>query len=904
VLRIRLLGPFEVLVDGVPVQVRGARSRSLLAILSLTPGHSVAADTLVERCWGDTPGADSRASLHAAVRRLRVLLGQETIRTTEYGYALEITAEHVDAAVFADLLTPISTATAEDLDTALALWRGEPFGGEFCEWLRSHGKRPLVEQYLSAVERRADLVPAEHLTEMSELTRLYPLRESLWAHLLTALDSTGRTAEALEQYGVVRARIGAELGVEPGPELQQVFERLLAGEARSPKTEAASASPQQLPSDLPGFTGREALLRLLDKAFDGAGTPIVLHGQGGSGKTTLAVHWAHMAEEDFPDGRFFVNLHGYGPGEPVDPAVVLDDLLRELGIPIDRIPPATDARTALLRSTLAGRRVLVVLDDARNEAQIRPLLPGAGAVVLVTSRNRLRGLAALSQAEQIAVDQLSDEEARELLAARTGAMPGDENLLSELARLCNHLPLALAIAAEQVVRRPGRGLVEVVDELRNLTDRLDTLQSGDDPAADVRAAFSWSYRTLEPEVAKFFRHLGRYPAPVFSAAAAAALTGTKQRSAVKMLGRLADLHLVVESAPGRYRLHDLLRAYAAEQDQVETSADDRWAGDARLFTWFVQTVIEARVTRGELRSIDEVGTPLPGVEPETFADYESADTWCDLEADAVSALVRAAVDRGHHDPAARLALQFWTFLLKRGQQDEAIALQRIARDSARVADLPSVEALALHQLGTTLTFANQCDEAVDVLRQSIALYADLHSTEGQAHARGSLALARNLQGRHEESLTEFAAALDLSSQAGDTRIRAPLLNNVALTYLSLGQTETAIGFAAESLETYRLYPDRSADAFPLDTMAQAYDQQGNHERAIALYSEALQIALKYDRLSGAAGILIRMGESHLAAGDSVSAANAWRHGIDLIDRTARSRDQQERAELVELLATL
>jgi tetratricopeptide (TPR) repeat protein len=348
-------------------------------------------------------------------------------------------------------------------------------------------------------------------------------------------------------------------------------------------------------------------------------------------------------------------------------------------------------------------------------------------------------------------------------------------------------------------------------------------------------------------------------------------------------------------------LHDLLRTYAAERDQAETSVEDRRLGDARLFDWFAQTAIGAGKVRGECRRIDEIGVPLSGVEPEIFPDYDSADAWCEMEGDAVPTLVRAAVNRGHHDPAARLALQFWTFLLKRGDQDGAIALQRIACNSAQIAGMPEVEATALQQLGSLLSTANQFDEAVDVLHQSIALYTELGSTGGRSRARGSLALARYLQGQHEESLAEFTIALNLNSHAGDTKTRANLLNNVAMTQLSLGLPEKALRLAAKSLEIYRGHPDRAADSFPLDTLAQAYALQGRHDQAIALFTEAVQVALKYHWTSGAVGILIRLGKSYLATGDPVSAARVWQRAASLNDMTAGPRDCPERAELVELL---
>lgn len=603
VVTVRLLGPFEVLVDGRAVTVPGMRARSIVALLALAAGRAVSAQTLVDRVWGDDLPANPRASLHAAVRRLRLLLGAGVIVTGEFGYALAIDPDAVDAVAFTRQVDGADGDRSESrLAAALRLWRGTPFEGEFCDWLTRYEAPRLVERYLTALERRIDLdlAAGRHAAlvgEMQELTVVHSLREPLWARLLRALDAVGRSAEALEQYGVVRERIAQELGVDPGPGLQQVYSDLLSRDDGSATRPPAAAVPQQLPSDLQRFTGRASLLAGLDEllGWTGEDQPVVLavlHGEGGVGKTSVAVHWAHRVADRFPDGRLFVSLRGHGPGEPAGTSAALGFLLHSLGVATETIPDSDDARSALLRTTLAGRRMLLVLDDARSADQVRPLLPGSGGgLVLVTSRSRLSGLVARDGAHQLAVDEFSATEARSLLLEMTEAkrVSIDAADLDELAALCNYLPLALSIVAEQVTRDEGQDVGEIVLQLRDQAARLDALDIGDDPSTDLRAVFSWSYRTLDPDTARMFRLLALHPGPSIEVPAAAALAGTTVPRARRMLDRMADLHLVRKPMRARFQLHDLLRAYAAERTAALDGAEVREQAVSRLLRWYVHS---------------------------------------------------------------------------------------------------------------------------------------------------------------------------------------------------------------------------------------------------------------------------------------------------------------------------
>jgi Bacterial transcriptional activator domain/NB-ARC domain len=492
---------------------------------------------------------------------------------------------------------------------------GNPLEGVQSAWLADYERPRLVERYLSGLERRIDLDiaagrAADLVAEVRDVAGQHPLRESMWARLIVVLDRCGRQAEALECYETIRTRIAGEPGVDPGPELQRIYANLLRGTPPEPVDDEASSRPaterlvpRQLPADIESFTGRDDVLAALDALVgpdDGAGDlaerPVVimvLHGVGGIGKTTLAVHWAHRVTHRFPDGRLYLNLRGLGPGDPMGPPEALEVLLRGLGVPGDQMPADIDARSALLRTVLADRRVLLILDNARDAEQVRALLPGGGgAMVIVTSRSQLRGLAAREGAGRVAVDTLGLADAAALLAAGLEGqrVAYDEESLAELARLYGCLPLALAVAVERAGRHPDSELGDLIVELWDEHERLDAVDTGDDPLTSVRAVFSWSYQALDEETAALFRMLGRYLGTDFSLPAVAALGGLTSGRARRRLDALTDVNLLRRTRHGRYTMHDLLRTYAAELHDEIGSSDDTVR---RLISWYVHSAADA-----------------------------------------------------------------------------------------------------------------------------------------------------------------------------------------------------------------------------------------------------------------------------------------------------------------------
>jgi DNA-binding SARP family transcriptional activator len=638
---VAVLGPLEVRVDGVPIAAPQGRLAVLLTALAVTPGRPVSTDALAAILWADDMPDRVRGSLQSLVMRLRRILGRAAIDTTPDGYLLAVDPDHVDMWRFRQLAaettqTDDADKAVELLDRALRLWRRQPSTGGAFEALGPAVTAGLAEEWLAVKQRYFGLRlnaghHAEIVADLRELTGRYPLREPLWQQLMTALTGAGRRAEAIEVYQQARAHLRDELGVDPSPGLRERLRQALSGEPVSMPSDAPGnaadrgethqagvipsaapaqnrtsvhngrgilrgttaaepAPPRQLPADVSHFAGRQADLEALDRLLAGSsgerGQPpliIAIHGTAGVGKSALAIHWAHRIRDRFPDGQLYLNLHGHGPTGPVTPNASLSALLRMLDTPVDHIPADTEDRSAALRATLAGRRMLVVLDDARDADQVRPLLAGEGCLVLVTSRGQLRGLASRDGAERLSLDRLGPGDAMALLRAGLGEarVKAEPAAARELVDLCARLPLALRITVERANRYRNTALVTLVDELRDEQSRLDALRD-DDHTTDLRAAFSWSYSSLAPAAARLFRMLRFNSGNEISLSASAALAGISEARAGVLLDELVEKHLLEECGRDRYELHDLLRIYAMEQGDTEETDDDPRAALGRM----------------------------------------------------------------------------------------------------------------------------------------------------------------------------------------------------------------------------------------------------------------------------------------------------------------------------------
>jgi DNA-binding SARP family transcriptional activator len=603
--RFRILGPLLVRSGAGWLPVPAEQQRLVLAMLLADAGRAVSIDHIVDALWGDRPPRRAVNTVQAYVLRLRRRLGDGTLVTRGRGYELLVGDNDLDAAVFERLVTAgrreldrgRAEAGAARLVKALALWRGPAFADVPVSPSLAARAMHLEQLRLIAEEDRAGalLDLGRQLEVVDDLRRLVdesPLRERRWALLMRALDGCGRRAEALHAFHRARRVLRAELGLEPGPQLREVQRAILTGSGSAAPEDAVPARvvPAQLPADVSGFTGRDGPIDLLDALLrtDGedAGTAAVvaaIAGTAGVGKTALAVHWAHRVRDRFGDGQLYVDLRGRADGPPVRPIEALARFLRALDVPPEQIPSDVDEAGALYRSLLARRRVLVLLDNAHDAEQVRPLLPGhPHCIALVTSRDRLGGLIARDGATPLPLDALTGGEARALLARLLGgARVADEPAaVADLAAVCDNLPLALRIAAANLSARPRTGIAGYVRRLR--ADRLGGLEAGGD---GVRAAFDLSYAALPDPARRLFRLLGVVPGRDISVPAAAALAGARPAEAEPWLERLAIAHLVQEHAFGRYTLHDLLRRYAAERAQAEEPETERRRALDRLYRY-------------------------------------------------------------------------------------------------------------------------------------------------------------------------------------------------------------------------------------------------------------------------------------------------------------------------------
>ncbi|MFJ2033828.1 AfsR/SARP family transcriptional regulator [Streptosporangium sp. NPDC087985] len=592
----QLFGPVTFTVQGGRVDLGPAKQRTVLAALLADAGRLVTWSALVDRVWDRAPATDARKVLYTYVNRIRRLLerahaagGPEaTLVRRTGGYVLEVEPDRVDLHRFRRLVTTACDRRCPDTDRAgllreaLSLWDGAALADLPGAWA-ARTRETWSGQRLDAAAHwaQAELRLGRHdevIGPLRELVAEHPFTEPLVAALMRALVAAGRDAEALDRYATTRARLVGRFGAEPGPELREIHAMILrrdrdraARVRRSPPaTGAARPVPAQLPADVPTFVGREhELSRLsehLTRADRATMVTCTVSGTAGVGKSALAVRWAHRVRDVFPDGQLYVDLRGHDVEQPVPPADALAGFLSALDVAGHDVPPEVDGRAARYRTEISGRRMLILLDNASSVEQVRPLLPGTpSCVVVVTSRDSLAGLVALHGAHRLALDLLPVADATALLSALIGGpAEADPEATSVLAGQCAWLPLALRVAAELAATRPEISLAELAGELADRRRRLDLLDAGGDPRAAVRAVFSRSYARLPADAARAFRLLGLHPAPDVDLPSAAVLTGEPPERAHRLLGLLARAHLIQPVSTGRYGMHDLLRAYAAD----------------------------------------------------------------------------------------------------------------------------------------------------------------------------------------------------------------------------------------------------------------------------------------------------------------------------------------------------
>jgi len=934
-MRFRLLGPLEIwdpdradwLGIGAP------KWRSILAALLINAGQIVPADVLIDEVWPDTPPNKAGNLISIYVLRLRRLIGDadSTVLVTRApGYQLRLAPGDTDADVFETgvregrraYLAGDPERAAAQLAEALLLWRGSPLADVPATSLVETEASRLSDLHLDARELRiqAELACGSHAQVIPELRRLladHALRENLWLLLMQALDGAGRHAEALDAYTQARGVLIEELGVDPGAELRQFHADLLAKDDKltreagdapgsiSAGTVAASSrpppaagtevpraipAPAQLPADVADFTGREDeishLCELLAspgaEADPGAVRIALVAGSGGLGKTSLAVHAAHRVRGSFPDGQLYVDLLGAAP-QPLVPADVLARFLRDLGVDGRDIPADDDERAARYRTVLAGRRMLIVLDNARDAAQVRPLLPGtASCAVLVTTRSRMADLATTRLVD---LNVLDDDEALTLFTRVVGddRASAEPEATAELLLACAGLPLAIRICAARLNTRSGWTIGAMARRLRDEHRRLDELRAGD---MAVRASFQVSFASLPASVqpdgivpADAFRMLGLWQGPSISSAAAAALFGTQEHLAEDALEALVDAHLLESTSADRYKFHDLLRVYSSERAVADLSGPQREAAVGRLLAWYMRTADAAgAAVSPRYRYTMPLDASDHDVSPLGFSGAQQALAWYDSERANVLAATRQAAASGRHDIAWRLPVPLFLIFDSRGAWADCIASHRVALDSARQAGNRQGEAWVLNNLGLALG-ATRDSEGIGCLERSLALRHEIGDRAGEAQAAGNLADTYTRVGRPEEAIELFGRARDLNRAAGNSYGEGVAQTNLGDALLDLGRAEEAIGPLEQARITFAEIPYLDGVGYACYNLGRCYRSLGRGQQAL----DCLQQALGSHRASGSrhrqAVTLRALGAVQAENGQAAEARHSWTEAL-------------------------
>lgn len=945
----RVLGPVEVEIDGELLHLGRRRERNLLAILALHLNRSVSAERLCELLWDGERPAGARRSLQSHVARLRSVLGRQPVTDAAqvvwdgHGYLLRARDEQVDACRFRALVARAAEAEepahrAELLSSALDLWR-EPLPAVTDDTLRLRLFAELDELRMRAAEdllacklqlgRHAEVIP-----QLARLVVEVPAGERLIELYMTALHQVGRRADALTVYGRTRATLADELGIEPGPALRDRYLTILQEEQDGPghpsaaaEAPAARSRPAQLPSETRAFVGRMAELAELDALLADLDADIgpvgiaAISGTAGVGKTALAMRWAHRVAERFPDGQLYLDLRGYDVEQPVTPGDALATLLRALGVDGAAIPYEQAERAATYRSLLAGRRVLVVLDNAATTAQVRPLLPGsAPCLVVVTSRDSLAGLVAREGARRLELDLLPLDAAIALLRVLIGPRVSAEPAAARaLARQCAQLPLALRVAAEFAASRPAVALSGLVGELDDEQERLERMNAGDDPHTAVRAVFSWSYLHLPKVAGRMFRLLGLHPGHDLDQYAAAALAGMAVTQAGRLLDALSAAHLLRPTDAGRYAMHDLLRAYAAGLSLAHDSIAERTEALTRLLDHYTATAQAATEV------LHPGAQPRPGPPDRATArpvpDDAAALAWLDGERVNLVAAVTHAAAHGCPASAVTLAAQLSRYLDRGGHFPEALTVHDHARRAAEqlgsvedvvraLIDLGLVhwrqgrydlaaehferaftlargaadttgEARALTNLGIVRGLQGRYGLAIEHLTEGLARFRDIGHRVGEAGALTNLGLVHERQGCYDKAADHFQQALRHARDVGDRVAQAHTLTNLGMVYERLGRYDDAAEHLGEALVHSRGVGDRVGEANALTDLGCVHEQLGAYAEAIDHHEQALMLFRLAGDPRGQSDALNGLGAALFAAGQTNPAAARYSDALSL-----------------------
>ncbi|PXX56321.1 DNA-binding SARP family transcriptional activator [Nocardia tenerifensis] len=862
VFTINVLGPLAVYDEGRRVSLGETVRARLLALLALQPNTAVSRDEIIDVLWGEQPPRSHVNLVHTYVARLRRLFastgrqnGLPRLINARGGYLLEVDGDHLDLVRFTELAAHgresyragDPEAACDSYARGLSCWRGAILS-DLDQDLRQHPAAVAVSrERLAAVLDYADIAIAlgrhdEAVVRLREVAAEEPLHEGLQARLMIALAGTGQQAAALRLFDELRDRLGDEMGIEPSAELQSAQLRVLrqqipvaeAGDDQAPMAPGRNF----LPYDIEDFTGRSAEVdRLLQlaSAQEDSGRPaasiIAVDGMPGVGKTTLVVHVAHRIAQRYPDAQLFLDLQGHTEGHPPrTPRDALDSLLRQLGIAGELVPEGVDDCAALWRGTLADRRALIVLDNAADPGQLRPILPGAKTcLTLITSRERLSSLEGV---ERISLDVLPPDDANALFTRIVGAerTVAHGSAVGEALSLCGFLPLAIRIAAARLRDRSAWTPVTLAARLRDKNRRLIELSVGDRSAY---AAFALSYQQLTPRQQRIFRLLGEHPGFDINAYTAAALCDITPDEAELVLEQLVDMHLLrqtglAETGSVRYCFHDLLRYYARALSSGERAESDRRAALTRLLDYYLHTADLAAQLLEPFRHT----APVTGIQPSAhipvLSGQPAAMAWLDTERANLAAVIATANEYGWAAHCWQLTQRLWRFYFVRGHLHDWITTHLIALRSAE-------------QLG------------------EIAAQAELHKNLGLAYFRS---------GAFADAWEHHRYALDLDRETGDLQGEAKTRNQLGFIRSRAGHYEEALDDHQQSAALYRRIGDRCGEARSMIGLGEAYFFAGRYAESMARFQEALTLSREVRDRWGENFALIGLGftAKHMAQG--------------------------------------
>jgi DNA-binding SARP family transcriptional activator/tetratricopeptide (TPR) repeat protein len=906
-----VLGPVRAWRDSVEVMLGTIQQRATLAVLLLNGNTHVSVDELVDALWGADPPRSAGRVIRTYVYRLRKALQSPVIESVGGGYLVRVTTSTLDLAAFRQARTDADTArrdgdpetAATRLREALALWQGQPLAdiqGPYAEAQRENLARlrqAAVESRLAAeVELGA---PGEVVAELVGLVAENPLHERFRELLMLALYHRGQQAQALEVYRDAVSVLSTELGIDPGPGLQAVHERILRSDpdllATPPPTPSpSSVTPAQLPADLPTFAGRRSDLKRIDatlpttEAKPATVVVTVITGMAGVGKTTLAVHWAHQVAHRFPDGVIHLDLHGFGPADAVvQPGEAVNTVLAAFGVRHEHIPANSAAQAALYRSVLADRRVLLLIDNARDADQVRPLLPGApGCLVIVTSRDQLTGLIARDGARPVHLDALPEDEAREFLVGRVGEdrLAAEPDAVDEILDRCAGLPLALAIVATRAMTRPTFAIADLAAELRAARGGLDAF-SDNDSAMDVRAVFSWSCRGLSPEAGRMFRLLAAQPGPDFTISAAASILALSPARVRTLAAELTQADMIAERSPGRYSYHDLLGAYAAElAGRIDTESERR-AALHRLLDHYLHSAHAASTLL--YANADPLSLPPAAahVVVERFTDTAEALHWLTREHLALrAAMTRAGGSAQFDTHTCALAQTLSEFLQRQGRWDDQLTAQSLAVDAARRMGDAAALGRAHRSLAVTYSRTGRHDNAHHHFRLALDLFDRLGDHAGQARVHRAMAASWGSQGRYDLALRHSRQAHGLYLPSDDVPGQAAALNDIGWCQTQLGDHRGALDSCRHALDLFRELGNKDGEASAWDSLGYVHHQLEDLDQAAQCFQHAIDLFRGLGDLHSEATVLVHLGDTQQAAGNARAAWRSWHSAIGIYER--------------------